>query len=34
MVTVRSETLNQRGEILQILVAKLVVPRAAAPGVL
>ena len=34
MVTVRSETLNQRNEILQILVAKLVVPRAATPGVL
>ena len=34
MVTVRSETLNQRDEVLQILVAKLVVPRAATPGVL
>jgi acyl dehydratase len=32
MVTVRSETLNQRDEVLQILVAKLVVPRRAAPG--
>jgi acyl dehydratase len=30
MVTVRSETLNQRNEVLQILIAKLVVPRAAA----
>ena len=28
MVTVRSETLNQRDEVLQVLVAKLVVPRA------
>jgi acyl dehydratase len=27
MVAVRSETLNQRGEIVQILTAKLVVPR-------
>lgn len=27
MVTVRSETRNQRGEILQILTSKLVVPR-------
>ena len=27
MVTVRSETLNQRGEIVQTLTAKLVVPR-------
>jgi acyl dehydratase len=27
MVTVRSETLNQRGEVVQILTAKLVVPR-------
>jgi len=34
MVTVRSETLNQRDEVLQILVAKLVVPRAAGPGAL
>jgi len=34
MVTVRSETLNQRNEILQILVAKLVVTRAAGPEVL
>jgi len=32
MVTVRSETLNQRDEVLQILVAKLVVPRAAVTG--
>ena len=29
MVTVRSETLNQRDEVVQILIAKLVVPRAA-----
>jgi acyl dehydratase len=34
MVTVRSETLNQRDEVLQILVAKLVVPRAADKGAL
>jgi acyl dehydratase len=27
MVTVRSETLNQRGEVVQVLTAKLVVPR-------
>ncbi len=27
MVTIRSETLNQRGEVVQILTAKLVVPR-------
>ena len=27
MVTVRSETLNQRGETVQVLTAKLVVPR-------
>ncbi len=27
MVTVRSETLNQRGEIVQVLTAKLIVPR-------
>jgi acyl dehydratase len=27
MVTIRSETLNQRDEVLQVLVAKLVVPR-------
>jgi acyl dehydratase len=27
MVTIRSETLNQRDEVLQILTAKLVVPR-------
>ena len=26
-VTVRSETLNQRGEIVQVLTAKLIVPR-------
>jgi acyl dehydratase len=29
MVTIRSETRNQRGEIVQVLVAKLVVPRSA-----
>jgi acyl dehydratase len=34
MVTVRSETLNQRDEVVQILVAKLVVPRAAGQGAL
>ena len=27
MVTVRSETLNQRGETVQVLTAKLIVPR-------
>ena len=27
MATLRSETLNQRGEVVQVLVAKLVVPR-------
>jgi acyl dehydratase len=27
MVTVRSETKNQRGEVVQVLVAKLVVPK-------
>jgi acyl dehydratase len=27
MVKVRSETRNQRGEVVQILVARLVVPR-------
>lgn len=27
MVTVRSETLNQHGETVQVLTAKLVVPR-------
>jgi|SRR5579859_1210760 len=32
IVTMRSETLNQRNEVVQILVAKLVVPRAAAAG--
>ena len=30
MVTLRSETRNQRGEVVQILTAKLVVPRRAA----
>ncbi len=29
MVTVRSETLNQQGEVVQTMVAKLVVPRRA-----
>jgi acyl dehydratase len=33
MVTIRSETLNQRGEAVQILVAKLVVPRRPAEGI-
>ena len=32
IVTMRSETLNQRGEVVQILIAKLVVPRAATAG--
>ena len=34
MVRIRSETRNQHGEIVQILIAKLIVPRrsAAAPG--
>lgn len=32
MVTLRSETKNQRGEIVQVLVARLVVPRRAAAG--
>ena len=30
IVTVRNETLNQRGETVQVLTAKLVVPRRAA----
>ncbi|HEX4331658.1 MAG TPA: MaoC family dehydratase [Usitatibacter sp.] len=30
MVTVRSETRNQRGEVVQVLIAKLVVPKASA----
>ncbi|HXF77466.1 MAG TPA: MaoC family dehydratase [Usitatibacter sp.] len=30
MVTVRSETRNQRGEVVQVLVAKLVAPKAPA----
>ena len=29
IVTVRSETINQRGEIAQVLTAKLIVPRRA-----
>jgi hypothetical protein len=29
MATIRSETRNQRGEIVQVLIAKLVVPRSA-----
>jgi acyl dehydratase len=32
MVTLRSETRNQRGEVVQVLTAKLVVPRRAARG--
>jgi acyl dehydratase len=32
MVTMRSETRNQRGEVVQVLVAKLVVPKAPAKG--
>jgi acyl dehydratase len=32
MITLRSETRNQRGDVLQILTAKVVVPRRAAPG--
>jgi len=33
MVRVRSETRNQRDEVVQVLIAKLVVPRrAAAPA--
>jgi acyl dehydratase len=31
MVTLRSETRNQRGEVVQVLTAKLVVPRGPAP---
>ena len=31
MVTIRSETRNQHGEVLQILTAKLVVPRRPSP---
>jgi acyl dehydratase len=27
MVTMRSETLNQRGDTVQVLTAKLIVPR-------
>jgi acyl dehydratase len=27
MVTVRSETLNQNGEVVQVMTARLVVPR-------
>jgi len=30
MVRVRSETRNQRGEVVQVLLAKLIVPRRAA----
>jgi acyl dehydratase len=30
VVTLRSETINQRGEVVQVLVAKLVVPKAPA----
>ena len=32
IVTVRSETRNQRGEIVQVLTAKIVVPRRSAKG--
>jgi acyl dehydratase len=32
MVRVRSETRNQRDEVVQVLTSKLVVPRRAAPG--
>jgi len=34
MVTLRSETRNQRGEVVQVLTAKLVVPRRPIPDVL
>jgi hypothetical protein len=27
MATIRSDTVNERGEIVQVLIAKLVVPR-------
>jgi acyl dehydratase len=33
MIRVRSETRNQHGEVVQVLVAKLVVPRRAAAAV-
>ncbi len=33
MITLRSETRNQRGEVVQILIAKLVTPRRPAPAV-
>jgi acyl dehydratase len=32
MATIRSETVNQLGEIVQVLIAKLVVPRRASPA--
>jgi Acyl dehydratase len=32
MVTLRSETVNQQGEVVQVLVGKLVVPRKPAPS--
>lgn len=32
MVTMRSETHNQRGEVVQVLIAKLVVPRRSVPN--
>jgi acyl dehydratase len=32
IATVRSETRNQRGEIVQVLIAKVVVPRSAKPS--
>jgi acyl dehydratase len=33
MITMRSETRNQRGEVAQVLTAKLVVPRRVAAQV-
>ena len=30
MVTMRSETINQQGDVVQVLIAKLVVPKKAA----
>ncbi len=34
MATIRSETVNQLGEIVQVLIAKLVVPRRTSPAAL
>ena len=34
MVTIRSETVNQLGEVVQVLTAKLVVPRRTSPAAL